>query len=302
MKLKSKLLLAASSLLVLSGVAAGTGTYAWFTATQTATVGVDYFSVKTNTSNLTMKTVSGDNVKCNSADDNVAGKTSVTYTATETTDGDNHNKLTDVSSDGINFWKAGGVVDHYTTSSSSSVLSQTIAGATKVTAVYPYCYQITITFTQSDKAYPMAVLLSSKSTITKASGSKEIYKAARVGLVDYTTATEVQKGYFAPNDTINDSYTYISNYSGSTMTYSKVNTLNGVMDSTFVAGTDLTDASTDVTATHAGYLGEITSTSDLTIVIRIWLEGQDSDCIKTNIGDPFNVDLKFYGITNIHTA
>jgi len=69
MKIKSKLILAATSLLVLSGVAAGTSTYAWYTANRQVELEVTNISAIAQLSTLTMKYEYSENAR-NGSDEN----------------------------------------------------------------------------------------------------------------------------------------------------------------------------------------------------------------------------------------
>ena len=99
MKIKSKLILAASSLLVLSGVAAGTSTFAWFTANQSSTVDVTSIGVYTNTNELSIGVTPQDGVfTANSGVDT----TDYSYAADLAVE---NSSLTDVSGNGVDLYK-----------------------------------------------------------------------------------------------------------------------------------------------------------------------------------------------------
>jgi len=298
MKLKSKLVLAASSLLILSGVAAGTGTYAWFTATQSATVGVNQINVNTDTRGLTMTATATDaSHVVTDAAASTANNPVFTATAVNTEGKlDNGNCLTDVSGNGKSFFKA-------------TMSDSTITGATAISSLaVPYVYEISLTFT-SVSSTPMAIFLSSANSsinnnATIPSGDKDLAGAARVAIVSNAAnvAGETVLAYYAPHDTIDDSYTYF-NGTGSTST-EKVSTIvaaNNLLDASKVSIADSNDATTGVTASLNGYVGEANA-NPLNVKARIWIEGQDSDCDNAALAQTFSTMLKFYGISTIKTA
>jgi len=102
MKIKSKLILAATSLLVLSGVAAGTSTYAWYTANRTVSLSATTINATAAVSALSIKyyDVADDTESANSFNDRNID--TATDPGTAVTTGANSaltfdNKLTDVS-------------------------------------------------------------------------------------------------------------------------------------------------------------------------------------------------------------
>jgi hypothetical protein len=303
MKLKSKLILAASSLLVLSGVAAGTSTYAWFTANQKATVHFDEVGVHNNQGALkiagSVATASGEGLTGGSA----TAADALTFTSAEKAAGDGLNKITDVSGNGINFFKA-------------DIVDGAVTSAAAVTTAFPYCYEMDLTFTTTNSS-AQSVFLSYTSTIsnatTKLATEPDIARCVRAAIVSGTSV----RAYFCPNDTVatgasDNGYKYISAVSSTTVTYSEYSAMlatgytQNVLDSTYVA--DATDATT-ATKSQKGYIGDITAGGSLEVKLIVWIEGNDADCVNVTsegvdngiLSQTFNANFVFNGVSVINS-
>jgi hypothetical protein len=278
MKLKSKLVLAASSLLVLSGAAMGTGAYAWFTANQAATIATN-FNVNANVGGLKIAVVDNNSTKLTPG---TATDTSAAFTA----GADATKKLTDISSDGNVFIKA-------TLGSDNSV-----TGGVAKTAVLPYCFNFTATFTSTNSAKPMAVFLSGKSSFdvggTKGATLSGAYRAAVLS----SDGTSVL-AYYAPFDATAD-----LKYLGTAAPYSEkaLPPTTNVLDSTYYSETganDYTDITGTTTASAKGYVGTIAAGSSLVLKLRFWIEGTDAQAINANNGNVTSLNMIFNGVSTI---
>lgn len=313
MKLKNKILLAAAGLLVVSGAAATTGTFAWFTAAQTATSKVSTIAAKSNSTALKLTTtlVNTDATISLAAGTNTDGVDHV-WTATPATSGSA--VLTDISGDGKTFYKpsAGQVLDE---NNSLVETSANLSGAAVVTTrVSPYLYQFKLVFESTNYlkdngGNELAIFVDPTSHIFDAGDTKSttISGAARASIVDadaltLNAETGVAGGnvlaYFAPNDTIVDADTYLSSKDCDLLTVKSLGT-NKVLDKTYIGTTAYTDAGDVTAASSKGYIGT-TSTGKFTAYVNIWLEGQDSDCTNSNSknNSTFDIKLGFYGVSN----
>ncbi|MCI2069073.1 MAG: hypothetical protein LKJ88_05805 [Bacilli bacterium] len=282
MKLKSKLILAAASLMVLSGAAAGTSAFAWFTANQFATATASY-AVKSNTDDLSVTMA----MSSDAAGYFTVAKDSTTGNSTATS---TNAKLTDISGSGKNFWK----VTFDSTNNPNGAVA--ITSEKKDGTDFLYYLNMTLTFGHTNGTEPMAVFLSSTSAFSQVASGKEAYKAARLAILSSDDSAVV--AYYAPQDAAAD----LTMLYGTTAATEAVNdtTLttsplsNNILTSAYA--TDATDA-TASTATQAGYLGQIAAGSASTLVLhaRIWLEGTDANCGNVNLGGIFSASLVFNG-------
>ena len=277
MKLKNKILLAASGLLILSGAAATTGTFAWFTANNTAEIKSTGLTVATNTAGLKLE-VQDTSVTENSGYSKLTGTTDEkgkTYTFDTA-----NNKLTDVSSnDGINFVKA--TID-------TSIDNNGVSGSVNEKAELPYVMEFTLTFSTIPNDQRMAVYISSKSNFTKSTkttGDKDISKGFRLAILDFQNKLVA---YCAPSyDKKNQKADTVA--SDITANYlvgkdEKVVTTDKFIGSEYFTSTEDYYGGDEeaVAITKPGYLGTIDSEKNLVLKARIWLEGTDPVTINNN--------------------
>jgi len=304
MKIKSKLILAATSLLVLSGVAAGTSTFAWFTVNQLATVDVTSMTVNTNTDSLKMVVTptESDIFVTNAGTDPDSS-----YEAVATSEG---NLLTDVSGPGVQLFKGSTTTTTTTsvdeaTSVTTTSTTTTLDGSTTVEEKAPNCFDFKIAFSNTNPDKAMAVFLSYTSTISPTADNdadKALANSMRVAILDSTSTASL--AYYAPNESTTSQI--VTGIDGAVSagaatasdlgleTYSQNLLLN-------TYGADYNDASTSTTASAPGYLGTIPTGVDnnLIVVARIWLEGTDLDCSNTALEGNAAVNLIFNGVSNI---
>ena len=315
MKIKNKILLAASGLLVLSAAAAGTGTYAWFVANNSGTLGTT-FHAASNNPELKFTVTPTDTVHLGSGLATPGSAATITPVTAEGVD----SKLTDVSSNGKTFWKASlsnGSVD----SLSNKTTPYTVDGM-ESTSTAPYYYEFRLTFSHTLTNLPMAVFLSSGSSITAVTATGDgavaqqekndkLAGCMRAAIVDSTKNNLL--AYYAPNETIDSNYKF---YDGANLTtnHKELNATNlefktgynqNLLDSTYNADvTDMTyqDEPTNRTSTKPGYLGTLAANNGtLTVYLRIWIEGEDADCDRTAIDGVVNAQFKFNGVTAIRS-
>lgn len=313
MKLKNKILLAASGLLVLSGAAATTGAFAWFTATRTASVAGTGYKVQSNTTDLSIAASLSDGGK---SDPEAGSGQSVTF------DKKTYN-LTDVSGDGVHFVKP--VFDSNNEIKGYTALSPEAQKVEKTdSASYSYWIDITLTFTATG-ARQLGIFISNYTFSANTDG--EIYKAGRVAFLNSEKTTLL--GYATPNgaaatrkkdagaspDTTPKYVKGTPSESDPKTSYDEapVSDLNtdpkkpvvhlGTEDFTPVTDADFASAESWTFKTN-GYIGKTAGsngTGTLSVVERIWLEGTDDACGgigngSTNLSKSFGLDISFYGV------
>ena len=319
MKIKNKILLAASGLLVLSAAAAGTGTYAWFVANNTGTLGTT-FHAASNNPELKFTVTPTDTVHLNGELTPAGSAATITPVTVNGEQKSADSKLTDVSSNGKTFWKASlsnGSVD----SLSNKTTPYTVDGM-ESTSTAPYYYEFRLTFSHTLTNLPMAVFLSSGSSITAVTATGDgavaqqekndkLAGCMRAAIVDSERTGLL--AYYAPNETIDNTYKF---YDGANLTdnHKVLNAGNlefktgynqNLLDGTY--DTDVTDMTyqadtTNATSTKPGYLGTLAANNGtLTVYLRIWIEGEDADCDNTAIDGVVNAQFKFNGVTAIRS-
>lgn len=297
MKLKNKILLAASGLLVLSGAAATTGAFAWFTATRTASVAGTGYKVQSNTTDLSIAASLSDGGK---SDPEAGSGQSVTF------DKKTYN-LTDVSGDGVHFVKPD--FDPNNEIKGYTALSPKAQKVEKTdSASYSYWIDITLTFTATG-ARQLGIFISDYTFSASTDG--DIYKAGRVAFLNSDKTTLL--GYAAPLGA-DEAPNYVKGTTeGSNTSYDEAPVSDLDKDTKKVVHLGKSDKETFTPVTDAnfadvpsktfadnGYIGS-TSGGSLKVVERIWLEGTDASCGgkqngNTNLGKSFGLDINFYGV------
>lgn len=301
MKLKNKILLAASGLLVLSGAAATTGAFAWFTANRTVSVAGTGYKVQSNTTDLSIAASLSDGGK---SDPEAGSGQSVTF------DKKTYN-LTDVSGDGLTFVKPD--FDPNNEIKGYTALSPEAQKVEKTdSASYSYWIDITLTFTATG-ARQLGIFISDYTFSANKDG--DIYKAGRVAFLDSTKKTLI--GYAAPFGA-DKTPMYVGKTSKSDTP--KETAVSGLGADKVHTASASPEAFTPVTdgwvstipepswtfATN-GYIGSTSKGTDgtdgtLSVVERIWIEGTDASCggeqndDSKNLGKSFALDINFYGV------
>lgn len=133
----------------------------------------------------------------------------------------------------------------------------------------------------------------------------DLYKATRVAILneDRSAAnggvflgaeTDVDTGYYKKKAVRANTGTSENDYYG-TVTVAKEVTANTAGQ---VTNSDSTEVA-NVTGVGTGKTGYSTPAK---YYIRVWLEGEDVNCWNVNAGQSFNVDLKFYDLSNTGTG
>ncbi|MDD4154477.1 MAG: hypothetical protein PHT30_03590 [Bacilli bacterium] len=275
---KNKVLLTSIGLAIFSGIAATSTTFAWFTTTQNASLSFNSATVETQDNNLTVAYTSS--LNSGIVDSNVGNVISLTGA----------NKVTDVSSDGVDFYKP----------SWNAALD---APGARV------AYEIVqVGETDADGYYVDFTLTISRDAV--GTGGMKVYLGAGTEITAHTDldAEDVQAVLgsrlavlddlgdvilvYAPDSDV--SYNYITPASGAEL-YSVADfdsvALTGVVNS-FATYTTVTAADAGTVA-----IADLSTATTADVTFRAWLEGEDADTINDAIGGVFDIDLKIYGLT-----
>jgi len=315
MKIKSKLILAATSLLVLSGVAAGTSTYAWYTANRTVSLSATTINATAAISDLSIKyyDVADDTESANSFNDrNVA----TDHGSAETTGANSaltfDNKLTDVSGQGNEVSGSAHFVKPIFGADDSSAITNMVGewGEESIyQASHPgisYYHEFTYTFVVTGTV-PVALYLTSNNLLTYATevgdGNTLSANSVRISTVvdevldaDQTTPGTLedhsgQDYYINPNSDstgTNEANTYLT-YSDPTFTSNSV-TSNILDTGFFTKNHSFTESELyqgagpstllKYTDPSTGYLATLTPTDgdddSVNITFKTWIEGTDA--------------------------
>lgn len=186
MKLKSKLVLAASSLLVLSGAAAGTSAFAWFTANSNAYTKFSSATVQSHMEDLKVNVV--ENVR-----NTLTGSTTATTGPLTLTSHAGIVSVPDVSYDAAaNVFDRPTLTDKSGTAFSGvSAVSNTanIAIATAEAPISIYYHEVELEFSTTDDEIDTGVFFNKATTFLNSAGeaASDLSKAYRVGVFTVST-------------------------------------------------------------------------------------------------------------------
>ena len=274
MNKKNKGLLTSVGLAVLSGIAATGSTFAWFTTTRTATISYSSATVVSKQSNLQVTYVSSSN----------------TWSTVPSTEATNSltllggNEVTDISGDGIDFYKP--VWSAVEDQASSIGVVSTVEG-----------FYIDFTVAVSiDNDSSMNVYLGENTAITAVSAGdpkdQKAVLASRMAVLDASEENVLLT--YAPSDTTHQYITagatgVDSLYGIDGFTTATTDSLNG-----FTTYTTQAQATADDDSVVLATLSSGTPSADLTF--RAWIEGEDLDAVNAAIGGIFNIDIELYGL------
>lgn len=313
MKLRSKLLLSATCLLTISVAATATSAYAWFVSNRQATVAINSATVKTNATNLKIAGAT------KTADDTASFEAAATAGNITGTLKSNI-KATDISGDGVNFFKPKLAPDFGVAKGEPATATYNATSISSVTNSdkNTYYHQFKLTFSQDNADVNTGVFLSSESKVSLASGatSEGLPLCTRVAFLSESkteTGTELLLlRYWAPNRAsaaeANESYikkayseaTPVSIEDGDTdssvlqsVTAGTENILKG--KTIYGAPEEVNDA-TDDKDTKNAFLLKLAGKTPQTITVRIWFEGMDDACNSKYLEQTIDANLKFNGV------
>lgn len=311
MKIKSKLILAASSLLVLSGVAAGTSTYAWYTANRQVELGITNISATAQLSTLTMTYDTAENAR---NDETGTDPFSLDESSdTSAIVGSFSKTLTDVSSNGDNNYRK----PIFDATGSNSVgfwanEAEYIASPNADNDVFYHRMVFTFTIEGTED---VALYLSPNSSVTEnttgADNNLNVADAVRFSVATINESDEETEVLYA-NPNGNNENTYLEDtadidadeVSGSFGILEQTGFFDKVSNYTeteMYQGTGASDK-TMYTSPAAGFIKEVTDPSgggeSFNVAVDVWIEGTDAECVDdltdSDYFGLFDLNLEFY--------
>lgn len=283
MNKKNKVLLGAIGLVLLSGIAATSSTFAWFTTVRTASISYSEATVQSSDGNLAIEYKSSLNTWSGTPSyDEVANKVTIAGA----------NKVTDISGDGKTFYKP---VWTTPVSTASSIEPVPTTGDPGVADGFYIDFTVRLSRDNDVAENGLKVYLGTGTTIApkdplnpKDTGA---VKAARLAVINQGDV----KVRWAPEQETDPKY--ITTGDGELYGVSDFKTTT---DSTYKHGA-ITSADSKAAADLAGFLVADLSkgvANEANVTFRIWLEGEDSDCNNNILGGAFNVNIALYTFIN----
>lgn len=284
MNKKNKVLLGAIGLVLLSGIAATSSTFAWFTTVRTASIAYSEATVQSSDGNLAIDYQSSLNTWSGAPTyDAEANKVTIAGA----------NKVTDISGDGKTFYKP---VWTTPVSAASSIETVATSGAAGVADGFYIDFTVRLSRSNAVNENGLKVYLGTGTTIAPKDGSNPAdtgaVKAARLAVLDSLGNVKVR---WAPEEETGAKYIT----TGTGPLYG-VDGFETTTDSTYKHGT-ITSAGTMAAADAAGFLvADLSKTvaNEANVTFRIWLEGEDTHCANAILGGKFNVNIALYTFVN----
>ncbi len=286
MNKKNKVLLGAIGLVLLSGIAATSSTFAWFTTVRTASISYSEATVQSSDGNLAIEYKSSLNTWSGTPSyDEEANKVTIAGA----------NKVTDISGDGKTFYKP---VWTTPVSTASNIETVKTTGSPGVADGFYIDFTVRLSRDNAVDENGLKVYLGTGTTIApkdpenpKDTGA---VKAARLAVIDQ----ENVKVRWAPEQETEAKY--ITTGTGDTDSLYGVSGFKTTTDDDYKYG-EITSADSMTDADAAGFLvcdlsKNVATKRDVTF--RIWLEGEDSDCNNDILGGVFNVNIALYTFIN----
>jgi len=284
MNKKNKVLLGAIGLVLLSGIAATSSTFAWFTTVRTASISYSEATVQSSDGNLAIEYLSSLNTwNGEPSYDEDANKVTIAGA----------NKVTDISGDGKTFYKP---VWTTPVSAASNIETVPTTGDPGVADGFYIDFTVRLSRDNDVDENGLKVYLGTGTTIapkdSQSSKDTGAVKAARLAVIDHQGNVKVR---WAPEEETGAKYIT----TGTNSLYG-VSGFETTTDSDYKHG-EITSAGSKAAADGAGFLvadlsKNIANQRDVTF--RIWLEGEDSDCDNDILGGVFNVNIALYTFIN----
>ena len=283
MNKKNKVLITSIGLALFSGIAATSSTFAWFSAVQNASVSFNSATVEYEENDLSVAYASSLNTGI------VAGGTANALTLTGS------NKVTDISGDGLNFYKPlwDAALDTPSARVAYNIETLDMASAGDADG---YFVDFTLTISRSDTgANGMMVYLGAGTEITAATPSDTEDEKAVLGARLAVINSDALLLTYAPDADDAGGHNYIVAAAGEE--------LYSVADFDLASNASVVSSFTSYQTNDAAVAAEAVAIADLStatsanVTFRAWLEGEDSDTINAAIGGVFNIDLKIYGLS-----
>jgi hypothetical protein len=284
MNKKNKVLLGAIGLVLLSGIAATSSTFAWFTTVRTASISYSEATVQSSDGNLAIEYISSLNTwNGDPTYDAEANKVTIAGA----------NKVTDISGDGKTFYKP---VWTTPVSAASSIETVPTTGDSAVADGFYIDFTVRLSRDNAVAENGLKVYLGTGTTIAPKDSSsdkdKGAVKAARLAVIDHQGNVKVR---WAPEEETGAKY--ITTGDGSLYGVSGFKTTT---DLNYKHG-EITSAGSKAAADAAGFLVADLSkgvAKERDVTFRIWLEGEDEDCNNEILGGAFNVNIALYTFIN----
>ena len=286
MKTRNKLLLSASAMLVLSAGAMVTGTVAWFTTTRQLNVNLSNVTVMSTQGDLQIELVEQAGFTPNTSTPGTLGITHAGST-------------TDISGDGITFYKPSWNIDN-----SAAIAMANVTNLTNFPGYY-VDFQLTVSRSNTGVNDGFLVYLGSNTAIVPASSdADDVAAAASARVAILNSARDARKVYWAPGS--DTSYNYITTggtFMGLTgYQSSDASDLSGFTSGAFVNHTAIS-GSTHING-NSPVIVDLTKTAGATpvalttetVTVRVWHEGTDLNSSNSAKQGQFNVVLDFYSM------
>ncbi|MDD4521061.1 MAG: hypothetical protein PHF59_03535 [Bacilli bacterium] len=276
MNKNKKLLLSSVGLAVLSGIAATGSTFAWFTTTRTATISYTSATVVSKQSNLKITYVSS-----NDTFDPVPEAGAVSSLSLV-----GGMDITDISGDGLNFYKP-----------VWSATAETASAINAVTASVGNWVEFTVTISR-DNVTGMKVYLGAGTSITPKTALDEqdlkAVAASRLAVINVDTpASPVVECIYTPSDA---SHSYLTTAAAGTAVYG----IDGYTKVTYagdlVTGTLATQTTIGAADAAKTLVADLSTETSADVTFRAWLEGEDTDAINEAISGVFDINISLFGL------
>lgn len=285
MKNKKQLILSLLALVLVSGLAATSSTFAWFTSTRTASLTFSSATVENRSSDLKVSYVGSQN----------------TFTTVDPTDNDialtGGNRVTDISGNGIDLYKPVWASD----ANVASVINKVTPNGVGVAgAADGYYIDILLKVERtSTNANPkgLKVYLGENTAIAPvdSGNAKDVdaVKASRMAVIGYDDASRTNpaiKHLYAPEVEASAKY-LVENAAESAYSLSGYELVSaiGLKSDAFVTETLQADATYEI--------ANLMTASEAYVGFRFWIEGTDAETINDKaLGGMFKVNLDVYSL------
>ena len=292
MNKKNKVLLSPVCLLLLSGIAATSSTFAWFTTVRNASINYNDATATTESGNLKLTYVSSLNTVSQTTD-----------TATNTVTVTGTNKITDISGNGQNFFKPvwASQVDH--DNGIASVIN-TVATTGSAGVADGYYVDFTVNVARdndvSEKGLKVYLGAGTAFTDTKAavapSPEVDIVPTLRLAVLNASNTVMVR---WAPEAETSAKYLVSGAPDVADSTYG-LNTHKFTDETTTTLKTGaISTYTTQTAADAAGFMvADLSSTvaTSANITFRAWIEGTDAQTTNDIIGETFSLAIALYAL------
>jgi len=270
MNKKNKILLTSVGLAMLSGIAATSSTFAWFTTTRTASISYSDATVTSAQGDLQLTYLGSPNNFSTKPADNTIGNTVSLVGG---------NNITDISGDGTNFFKP-------TWSSVEGIASKIDAVSTAEGS-----YIEINTNVKNKGTASMNVYLGTGTEITSANADAK--NASRMAVLVDSALTIM----YAP-DTADTAHSYLNAASATavkvfgsgTGTAATRGNYGGTVLHTFATANLIADA------VPASKVATLAAGAAANVTFRVWLEGEDLNAVNDAISGALAIAINLYGI------